>query len=95
MAATQVFPLENAFYQKNDPQGSQGICTAVSLFWCRKVLELGRGVDSFDEIGKTRHNLNIIMATLRNLDNNPAKQTERAGLEVVGTTGRPDRCRTS
>jgi hypothetical protein len=84
MVAQQVFPLRNEFYQLNDPAGFEGICTAASLFWCRKCLELRRGVNSFAEIGKSQHNLNIIMTTLRQLDNNPAAQTDLAGLQIVG-----------
>jgi hypothetical protein len=80
MVAREVFALQNNYRQRDE----EGICTAASLFWCRKCLELGRGVNTFDEIGKTDHNLNIIMRTLRTMDNNPVAQTELAGLASVG-----------
>lgn len=82
VAAETIFPLQNNYRQKGD--GAEGICTAAALFWARKCLELGRAPDSWAEIGKSDHNLNIIMTTLRNLDNNPIAQTELAGLNAVG-----------
>jgi len=80
MVAREVFPLQNNYRQRD----AEGICTAASLFWCRACLELGRGVNTFGEVGKSDHALNIIMHTLRGLDNNPVAQTELAGLRSLG-----------
>ncbi|HUB48528.1 MAG TPA: hypothetical protein VMB73_26430 [Acetobacteraceae bacterium] len=80
MVARRIFALQNNYRQRNE----EGICTAASLFWCRKCLELGRAVNTWDEIGKSDHSLNIIMHTLRTMDNNPVAQTELAGLQSVG-----------
>lgn len=82
VAAQTVFPLQNNYRQKG--AGAEGICTAAALFWARKCLELGRAPDTWAEIGKTDHTLNIIMTTLRTLDSNPVEQTELAGLNVIG-----------
>lgn len=80
MVAHQVFPLQNNYMQRD----AEGICTAASLFWARRCLELGRGVNTWAEVGKSDHALNIIMHTLRGLDSNPTAQTELAGLRAVG-----------
>jgi len=81
VAAKQVFPLTNEFTQ--DKGKSQGICTAASLAWARGCLKLGRFVNTWDEIGTSKHNLNIVMASLRKLDANPVGQTELAGLKSL------------
>jgi hypothetical protein len=82
MGATTVFRLQNNYHQA----GAQGICTAASLDWCRKVLKLGRSVENPNEL-MSSHALNAQMAVIRKLDAVGADQTERAGLEAVG----PDR----
>ena len=82
MTAKQIFPLENPYTQ--DSGGSQGICTAASLAWCRACLKKGGSVNSWEEIGVSKHMLNIQMRSLRRLDGSPAEQTEMAQLEPVG-----------
>jgi hypothetical protein len=80
MPVKQIFPLQNDFKQGDE----LGICTAASLQWAKKCLELGRGLGSFDELGLTEHQLNALMAVWRKFDNNPAAQTEGMGLKIVG-----------
>lgn len=87
MAAKRVFSMTNDFTQFNrgwkTKTGSQGICTAASLAWAKKVLQ-GRRITSFSDLGISAHSLNAQMAVLRRFDNDPAKQTEMAGLQMVG-----------
>jgi hypothetical protein len=80
MVAKQVFPLSNNFTQHNET--AEGICTAASLYWARACLRKKGIVDSWDEIGVSQHNLNIIMATLRKYDSNPAAQTGLVNLRM-------------
>ncbi|BBO69298.1 hypothetical protein DSCA_32280 [Desulfosarcina alkanivorans] len=82
MTAKQVFPLTNPYTQ--DSGGSQGICTAASLAWCKAVLKKGSAVNAWAEMGVSEHTLNIQMRTLRRLDSQPREQTELAGLVPVG-----------
>jgi len=77
-----IFSLSNPYNQANGQ--SQGICTAASLAWCKACLKLGRGVNSWAEVGLDVHLLNIQMATMRKLDSEPRRQTELAGLVPVG-----------
>ncbi len=79
MAATQVFPSGNNYWQGYDV----GICTAASFAWARKRLQ--GVVNSLRDLGDP-HLLNIQMATLRKLDSNPQQQTETANLEMVHPT---------
>jgi hypothetical protein len=82
MKARLIFPMNNPFTQRGGRD--QGICTASSLAWCRACLKLGRGVNTFGEIGLNTHLINIQMATLRRYDSNPREQTEMAQLNIVG-----------
>lgn len=79
MSAELVFATNNNFAQGR----RQGICTAAAMNWAKKALENGP-IDSFDGIGLDEHILNMQMATLRTLDNQPAEQCDRVGLRVVG-----------
>jgi hypothetical protein len=79
MSADLVFATNNDFAQGK----RQGICTAASMNWAKKVLEKGP-IDSFNGIGLDEHTLNAQMATLRKLDNQPAEQCDRVGLQMVG-----------
>ena len=87
MAAKQVFSMANDFTQFNRGwkrrNGAQGICTAASLAWAKKSLQ-GRRITSFSDLGVSAHSLNAQMAVLRQHDADPARQTEMAGLEMVG-----------
>lgn len=88
VSATLVFGTDNNFYQGYDPPTgdlkSGGICTAASMNWAKKVLKSGRSVDTFKAIGLDVHTLNAQMATLRQLDDKPAEQCDRVGLQMVG-----------
>ncbi|RRH93906.1 hypothetical protein EH240_28585 [Mesorhizobium tamadayense] len=79
MSAELVFATSNNFAQGR----RQGICTAAAMNWAKRVLEKGP-VDTFDRIGLDEHILNMQMATLRTLDNQPAEQCDRVGLRMVG-----------
>jgi len=57
--------------------------------WAKKVLEKG-AINSFDEIGLDEHILNTQMAALRKLDNDPAEQCDRVGLQMVSNIGNQD-----
>ncbi len=81
VAAKLIFPLSNDFTQNKEK--AQGICTAASLAWAKACLKLGRFVNTWDEIGTSKHNLNIVMATLRYMDANPVGQTELAGVKSL------------
>lgn len=87
MAAKRIFKMANDFTQFNrgwkGKNGAQGICTAASLAWAKKCLE-GRRITSFSSLGVSAHGLNAQMAILRRHDGDPARQTEMAGLEMVG-----------
>jgi hypothetical protein len=76
MAANQIFPSGNNYWQGCDV----GICTAASFAWAR--MRLRGPVGSLQALGDP-HLLNIQMATLRKLDNNPQQQTETANLEMA------------
>ncbi len=80
MSAELVFATSNDFAQGK----RQGICTAAAMNWAKKVLERG-SVDTFSGIGLDEHTLNAQMATLRKLDNQPAEQCDRVGLQMVGS----------
>lgn len=98
MSATLVFRTANDFYQGYDPPmdllgkklKSQGICTAASMNWAKKVLNRGRSVNSFDEIGLNVHTLNAQMAKLRKLDRDPEQQCDLVGLQMVSIIGNKD-----
>lgn len=79
MATRKIFSTDNMYWQA----GAQGICTAASLAWCRKTLQIGN-VDSFDALGVTDHSLNAQMAVLRRHDGDPVHQSDLAGLRMVG-----------
>lgn len=81
VAAKQVFPLSNDYTQNKEK--AQGICTAASLAWAKACLKHGRFINTWDEIGTSKHNLNIVMATLRYMDANPVGQTELAGVKSL------------
>jgi hypothetical protein len=85
MSAELIFATDNDFAQGE----RQGICTAAAMNWAMKVLENGR-VDRFDEIGLDVHTLNIQMATMRKLDNDPEQQCDRVGLQMVSNIGNQD-----
>lgn len=95
MSATLVFRTANDFYQGYEPPSgktkSEGICTAASMHWAKKVLKSGGSLDTFEAIGLDVHTLNAQMATLRQLDRNPAEQCDRVGLQMVGNIGNNDR----
>lgn len=78
MAAKLVFALSNNFTQKDQ----QGICTASSLNWAKRVL-LGRSVERESDLVDASV-LNIQMAKLRRLDSDPAAQCALVGLIPVG-----------
>ncbi|HTU68202.1 MAG TPA: hypothetical protein VMF52_19810 [Steroidobacteraceae bacterium] len=79
MAATLVFPATNNFNQGD----KVGICTFSSLTWARRSLELGRGLTAYSELGMDNHSMNLIMATVRKLDNDPVAQSALAKLVPV------------
>jgi len=80
MPARLVFAMQN-----NEKQGDeQGICTAASLLWAKRCLELRRGIGSYAELGADDHLINGQMAVIRRLDNNPAEQCQFFGLNTPG-----------
>jgi len=83
MAATQVFPMQNDFHQR-DKGAEVGICTCCALNWAKKSLKLGRGLKTYSEIGLTDHTMNAQMAVLRRKDATPDDQCELVGLKMVG-----------
>jgi hypothetical protein len=98
VSATLVFRTANDFYQGYAPPldllGNkligQGICTAASMNWAKKVLTSGRSIDSFEAIGLNVHTLNAQMAKLRKLDDDPEEQCDLVGLQMVGNIGNKD-----
>lgn len=80
MSAKLIFSMQNNFTQN----ASQGICTCASLVWARKTLRLGRGLQSYSELGLDDHTMNAQMAVLRRADGDPAQQCELAQLELNG-----------
>ena len=80
MSAKLIFPMQNNFGQGNE----LGICTCSALAWARKTLKLGRGLNTYAELGLDDHTMNAQMAVLRKFDNQPAKQCELAQLEMIG-----------
>lgn len=87
MPVRQIFPMANNFFQGM----AQGICTVASLQYARRVLELGRGLGSFDELLLSPHQLNALMAVWRGYDDRPAAQSAAFHLIIVGGGDRPVR----
>ena len=84
MILRRVFQMDQDF----DQHKSEGICTIASLQWCKRSLELGRGLQRYSELNLTDHRLNELMVAYRADANDPVKQTATMGLRIQGTGDR-------
>ena len=80
MILRRVFQMDQDF----DKHKSEGICTIASLQWCKRSLELGRGLKLYSELNLTDHRINELMLAYRADANNPVKQTATMGLRIQG-----------